>query len=284
LNANAAVAEKILFTPRDAIRTPARGGFGRGSTIQYPFPGAAIDYYLASAPSGDITLDVLDAAGNVVRKFTSVAATADDRSAGADASAGDDDEGGFRPRSGPTRLDKASGMHRFTWDLRYAGPWTSKTRPEGPNGPMAAPGKYAIRLTAGSWTATQPLTVVEDPRVTKDGVTEADLREQFDHNMRVRELVSDVNKTVDRLRDAQAKLRDSAGGTGDKLAKLNDLASHLMTPRIRYSKPELQTQITYLYSITNSTDQKVGRDAIERYEVLRKELDARIAELNALIE
>jgi hypothetical protein len=93
-----------------------------------------------------------------------------------------------------------------------------------------------------------------------------------------------VNKTVDRLRDAQSKLRDSAGGAGDKLAKLNELASHLMTPRVRYSKPELQTQITYLYSVTNSTDQKIGRDVIERYDVLRKELDARMAELNRLVE
>ena len=122
-----------------------------------------------------------------------------------------------------------------------------------------------MRLTVGSWTSTQPLTVIEDPRVTKDGVTTADLREQFEHNMRVRDLVSDVNRTVARVRAAQASLRDAAGGSGDTLAKLNELASHLITPSIRYSKPELQTHITYLYSVTNATDQKIGRDAIERY-------------------
>ena len=77
-------------------------------------------------------------------------------------------------------------------------------------------------------------------------------------------MVSDVNKMV-------AKLRGNP--------KLADLASHVITPAIRYSKPELQTHITYLYSLTNGTDQKIGRDAIERYEILRKELDARIAEL-----
>ena len=84
-------------------------------------------------------------------------------------------------------------MHRFTWDLRYPGAWQSATRPEGPNGPMAVPGQYSVRLTNGAWTATQPLTVVEDPRILNDGVTLTDLREQFDHNMRVRELVADVN-------------------------------------------------------------------------------------------
>ena len=85
----------------------------------------------------------------------------------------------------PARLEKTAGMHRFTWDLRYPGPWMSKTRPEGPNGPVAVPGKYSVRLTAGAFHATQPLTVVEDPRIVKAGVTTADLREQFEHNLRV---------------------------------------------------------------------------------------------------
>jgi hypothetical protein len=38
-----------------------------------------------------------------------------------------------------------------------------------------------------------------------------------------------------------------------------------------------------LYSLTSATDQKIGRDAIERYNTLRKELDARIAELNRIL-
>ena len=264
-----------LFQPREAVRSSGgRSGARRGAGPQYPLPGAAIDYYLASAPTGDISLDVLDESGNVIRKFTSAGAAVEERVT--DDAPSEDSEGGFRQRAGPTRLDKTPGMHRFTWDLRYAGPWQSNTRPEGPNGPVAMPGKYSIRLTLGSWTSTEPLTMIEDPRVTEAGVTASDLREQFEHNMRVRELVSDVNKAVARLRAAQRS------ATGDTLAKLNELASHLITPPVRYSKPELQTHITYLYSLTTATDQKIGRDAIERYGVLRKELDQRIAELNKL--
>ena len=60
-------------------------------------------------------------------------------------------------------------------------------------------------------------------------------------------------------------------------------SKYWMEQAIRYSKPELQTQITYLYSLTNATDQKIGRDAIERYEVLRKALDERIAQLNRIL-
>jgi hypothetical protein len=44
------------------------------------------------------------------------------------------------------------------------------------------------------------------------------------------------------------------------------------------------THITYLYGMTNATDQKVGRDAVERYTYLRKELDRRIAELDSILK
>jgi photosystem II stability/assembly factor-like uncharacterized protein len=272
-----------LFGPREAIRTPARGG-GRGSALQYPLAGAQIDYYLASAPSGDLVMEVIDPAGKVVRRFSSSTGTAPEPPpADGDAGAADETgEGGPRIRSGPTRLDKTAGMHRFTWDLRYPGAWMSANRPEGPNGPMAAPGKYSVRLTTEAWTFVQSLTVVEDPRVTKSGVTTEDLREQFEHNLRVIALVSDVNRMVARVRAAQASLRGNPADA-EKLAKVNELASHLITPSIRYSKPELQTHITYLYSVTTGTDQKIGQDAVERYAELKKELDQRMAELNAIL-
>jgi hypothetical protein len=144
---------------------------------------------------------------------------------------------------------------------------------------MAVPGKYLVKLTVGSYSSTQPFAVMEDPRITADGVTTADLQEQFEHNMKVRDLVSEVNKSVARVRQARTKL------TGDprKLAQLNEVALHLITPAIRYSKPELQTHITYLYGMTNSTDQKIGHDAVERYDTLKKEFDERNVQLQAIL-
>ena len=62
----------ILFAPREAIRSRERRWVGRGSVDSIPAePGAAIDYYLPAAPAADISMEVLDAAGKVVRKFTS---------------------------------------------------------------------------------------------------------------------------------------------------------------------------------------------------------------------
>jgi photosystem II stability/assembly factor-like uncharacterized protein len=268
-----------LFKPRVAIRTVSPGGGGDAishypPSPTYPRPGATIDYYLPADTTGEITLEVLDATGKHIKTFSS-AAPAPQRPSDDEAPA--DDEGGFRRSRPAPRLDKGAGLHRFLWDLRYPGPWASVANPEGPNGPMAVPGVYKVKFTAGSYTSTQTLTIKEDPRITADGVTTANLQEQFDHNIRVRDLVSEVNKTVARVRVARTKL------TGDKLAGLNEVASHLITPSIRYSKPELQTHITYLYGMTNETDQKIGHDAVERYAVLRKELDQRNAELKLIL-
>ena len=144
----------------------------------------------------------------------------------------DDEEGGGgggRGRGAVVRLDPSTGMHRVTWDLRYPGPWQSATRPEGPNGPVGAPGKYAVRLTDGTYVSTQPLTVIEDPRNTAAGVTTADLREQFEHNMRVRDLVSEINQLVARVRAAEQSLKGKPDAAA-QLDAIDSVAAHLITP------------------------------------------------------
>lgn len=224
------LATVTLFTPRTSTRVP-----GRARTA-----GAQIDYYLAGA-SDDLKLEILDQAGNLVRAFTTAAPP---RAEAAPAASDEDDERSFRPRTPPARLDNTAGLHRFVWDLRYSGPWPSLV-----NGPVAVPGYYSVRLTAGDKTRTEPLTITEDPRVTADGVTRADLQQQFEHNMKVRDLVSDTNRLV-----AKAKTDHNTA-----------LLEKMVTPPIRYSMPAYQTQVQYLYSVMNATDQRPGEDAIARY-------------------
>jgi hypothetical protein len=96
--------------------------------------------------------------------------------------------------------------------------------------------------------------------------------------------VSDANRAVVRLREARRRLGDSPTGAGaDTLQRIRSLEAKLLTPPIRYSAPGLQAHIAYLYGMTNQADQRVGRDAKERYQVLRRELDGVIAQLNGLL-
>jgi photosystem II stability/assembly factor-like uncharacterized protein len=277
-----AAAPATLFQPRDAyrVRYQGGGGFGRGrgpAAPQYPPPGATIDFFLGTAPAAAVTLDVLDDAGSVVRSFSS------ERAAPAEGAAGGEDEEDTPRRARPApRVPKERGLNRFVWDLAYPGPRDGSGRAGG-NGPAAVPGRYRIRLTANGVTQTQPLVVRENPRVVKDGVTLADLRDQFQHNMRVRDLVSDVNRAVARVREARVRLRDAAGAAADTLRDVAAVEARLVTPPVRYSTPGLQAHIAYLYGMTNQADQRVGRDAKQRYAELRKELDGIVARLDQLL-
>jgi photosystem II stability/assembly factor-like uncharacterized protein len=288
-----------LFKPRDAyrMRYQGGGGFGRGrgpAAPQYPQPGAMIDYFLGAAPSGPVTLTVLDSAGKTVRTLTSEGppgrARGDSTVAGGMPGAGvaaaaveEEGEGGFQRVHPTPRLTTDVGLNRYVWDLTYPGPRDGRTGQPGGNGPMAVPGRYTLRLDVAGQTLTQPLVVREDPRVAKDGVTLADLRDQFDHAVRARDLVSDANRAAVRLRDARTRLKDATGSAADTLQRLAALEAKLVTPPIRYSTPGLQAHIAYLYGMTNQADQRVGRDAKERYQVLRRELDGVIAQLNQLL-
>jgi hypothetical protein len=157
------------------------------------------------------------------------------------------------------------------WDVRHQA------------GVTVPPGKYQARLRVNEVTFTQEFNVLIDPRVTDDGVTVADLQEQFEHNLRMRDLINSVNQIASRVRDAQAKQKTESGTNGDSASRLDAIASRLFTPAVRYSKPGLQAHITYLAGMTANIDQKIGRDAIERYETLRRELEEIRAELDSVL-
>ncbi|MBV6520520.1 MAG: hypothetical protein MNPFHGCM_00636 [Gemmatimonadaceae bacterium] len=275
-----------LFAPRDAVRFRYAGFGGVESSRsapadpQYPPVGAQIDYWLsaASARADAVQLDVLDASRNVVRSFSS---------GGAGETLQDPEQPGMRApemvRVGTPALPHAAGVNRFFWDLTAPGPWTADTRQSGRNGPMVPPGTYTLRMKVGSWQSEVPLVVKADPRVIRDGVTVATIQEQYAHNRRTRDLVTEVNQLVARVDAARKGFAGASGAAADTLARLNDLRAKLVTPPIRYSKPELQAQIQYLYGMTLGADQKVGRDAVERLRTLRVELDERQKEAKALL-
>jgi hypothetical protein len=264
-----------LLKPRDAWRFRYASGFGgeesnraASADPQYPPRGAMIDYWLGLTTSGPITLDILDRNGAVVRSFSSEVPRAGTSPV----------PRGLRApnmaATGTPRLSKGPGLNRVIWDFAYPGPWDDNPRRNGRDGPLAPPGTYSVRLTANGITESQPLVVRADPRVTRDGVTTDVLRAQLAHNLRVRDLVSQVNIAVAKL-GAIEKSRQAA----PDLRQLQSLQELLVTPPIRYSEPGLQAHIQYLYGAAMGADQKVGRDAIMRYVELRRQLDVALRQL-----
>ncbi|MEO7085093.1 MAG: hypothetical protein ABI442_03180 [Gemmatimonadaceae bacterium] len=279
LGATTVSSAATLFKPREAIRARlggGRGGFGGGAVgvptsgqPQFPQNGAMIDYHLASA-SGPVSLEIQDATGKVVRSYSSEATR--NTAAEAAPAAPSDDEGGPARRAAPAvRLTTVAGMNRLIWDFNNS------------NGDMLPPGSYKVKMTSGSYTSTEPLTLKIDPRDAANGVTVADLHEQYDHNEKMHALTEETNRIAARIRQTRARLRN--GGAADSLARIDSLAVTMFGPDegVRYGRPGLQTQISYLAGMTMRADQRVGHDAIARMAVLRKDLDALEARVNRTI-
>jgi hypothetical protein len=253
-------ANVFLFTPAPAYRTRYAVISGRPDMPEYPPAGVRIDYYLAAA-SDEVKLDILDAAGKVVRSYTSEA-----RGGGAPAGRGG---GGRRGGALPSVLPTKVGMNRFVWDLRYpGGPSSSGGDMEGGgfagNGPLVAPGTYRARLTANGMSRTESFSVKIDPRVAKDGVTVADLAEQTRFALKIRDNLADARQLAQRVRQAIDARR------GDQ-AKLQSLLDRLVTKAGPYEDQMFIDQLSNVARVTGQADQKVGASAYERFNELAKE-------------
>jgi photosystem II stability/assembly factor-like uncharacterized protein len=277
VNESLVAARAHLFEVKAAHRLRAPGDLVRASygpdEPQYPMVGANIDYYLASEPGDTLRLDILDAGGTIVRSFTSD--DAGERNVDADeASPGEWSLEGV----GTPALDKREGMHRFTWRLRHAGPWDEDSDRSGRNGPMVAPGSYRARLTLGDWSQTASFAVQLDPRVAAEGVvSEQEIGQQVELALRARDALSDARLAAARLE------RALEGAAAAARAELEKIRGELVTDSRRYSQPMLIDQLSYLYGNLDHADQRAGKDAMDRYQSLKRELDELVGRLERLI-
>ena len=201
-NAETASAAVHLFSPRTAVHN---------------VDDAHIDYTLAT-PADKVTVDVLDSNNKLIQSFVSPAPgakkTEDDDA--------DDRRGAVKP---PTT---AAGLNRFTWNLRYPGPfafpgmilWGANAK----MGPAALPGTYRVRLTAGGVTQEQTLKVEKDPRVD---VSQEDLRKQFELATRLCDQLSQADRIVARIREIKTQLAERAKAKPALKPQLDALAAKL---------------------------------------------------------
>ena len=202
----------VLFKPGSAYRVR------RSNYTDTPLPpdepagenppdGAVIDYALPQGTSGPVTLEILDASGKVVRKYGS----------------NDAPESTTEELSKqliplywlrmPKTLPGTPGLHRWVWDLRYTTPTATNysypisavphDTPRTPQGPLALPGTYTVRLTAAGKTLTAPLTIKIDPRVH---ASPADLQSLFAAQIKLAAMVTKSASASLEVHSAQEQL------------------------------------------------------------------------------
>ncbi len=256
-------AATFLYAPRPAVlaggpAVPARNA-GRN-----PVPGANVFYRVASAPDSTVgvTFEFLDARGTVLRTISSK-----DSAAGA-------------------RLRPRAGLNVVNWDLRRTAP-TRLTGvvlfgSPGSGGARVSPGTYSVRMTMGSTVLTQPLQVLQDPRITVPAVAIAErdsvsaliaerIREIHDAVLRLRDTRGQVQGALIRGRDATNATAIAAAGKG-LVTKLET-----MDPRLTTKAANGQDIINFANGINGQFGFLMGQ--VEGNPVLTKAARERLAEL-----
>jgi photosystem II stability/assembly factor-like uncharacterized protein len=274
-NASTQLPPIHLFQPRETIRYRHSANAGGNGEPEYPAPSVHIDLWFQEAPPADAKLEILDAKGQTIRTFNVARAP--------QGGGGQEMRGPGRGAGGASAIRGEAGMQRFAWDMRYPGPWA----PNAPNGagagPMVSPGKYSARLTAGGQTLTRAFELKVDPRVTRDGVTQGDLDEQVAFLLKVRDAISDTRRLQQSIEEAMKKagvqgIPPAVPGSTPALTKfahpLQALLARIVDQGGIYPQPMLLSQFQNVQRMVGQADQKVGKDAVDRFNDLLKDFQA----------
>jgi ferritin-like metal-binding protein YciE len=289
-------AEAHLYKPGAAFRFSGLS-FPLPNRGQNPPNGALFYYSLKSdvKEGEEVALEILDASGKLVRRFSSKPDP--DKKAG----------GGFLAEvfgiTAPTdQLPAKAGLNRFAWDLKYPEASTFDGLilwGGGTDGPVAVPGTYQAKLTAGSRTFTEPFEVRKDPRLE---VTQADLQKQFELQMKIRDKLTETHDAVKRIRsvrDQLASAADRAKGTAGEKAvaeaadalkkKLTVVEEALYQTKNKSSQDplnypiRLNNKLAALASVVGSADAAPTEQSLAVYADLAAKIDKELASLkNAL--
>ncbi len=281
-----------LYAPQIALRI--RGNMNpptpwppEMATGENPPNGAMIDYTVGPGLKGPLTLEIADAAGAVVSRWSS-----DDPVPPLDARYPDPVLWARAPRV----VSTAEGHHRFLWDMRYpavpgmaTGPDDDQAVPHDtpavPSSPWVLPGRYTVRLIAGGKTQTQPLEVAMDPRVK---TPMGDLKQQFDlaygmykDTLAATTALHEITTLREQMkaRGAQPPVAGAAESMEGKLGKLAGGAERGRgAPAGPATLTSVRTQEARLEYVIENADAAPTAAQVEAYGIVRKPLDGLLEE------
>jgi hypothetical protein len=251
-----------LFAPRHAYRFRSKtfNQFCPNDQCvgQNPPYGASINYYLKSAPKGDVEITILDEIGEKVRTL---------------------------------RGTKLAGINRVWWDLRHEPAQQPKlrTRPPGnPHvwdekrfkeftrqgwmpviswgiggglvGPLALPGIYTVKLVVDGNEFSQKLTVKKDPN---SAGSEEDIRYQFVMALEIRDNINTVAESINRIEWIRKQIYDLR-----EILKRDDRLAEVVTAADQLDEKLIEVEGYYFQGILAEGDLKSYRGPVKLYSQL----------------
>jgi hypothetical protein len=255
-----------------------------------PPDGVIVTYYLGQKPEAEVALSVLDTQGQLIKRFSSVAANNQPAAA--------------TPKE--PRLPAEAGLNRFVWNLRYPdarGVPGDATTERSLTGPLAPPGTYQVQLSIGGQTYTAAFDLLSDPRVH---ATPADFAAQFSLLLRIRDKLSETHDAINRLRSIRQQVEDwvrraeglsngqTAAAVGQAAAeikeKLTAIEAELIQSRARVQQDQLNfptrlnAKLSGLTSVVASADGVPTRQAYEVFHDLSTRIDQQLIQLQGVID
>jgi photosystem II stability/assembly factor-like uncharacterized protein len=312
-----------LFAPRSTYRLPPPMGYGRqpgpgknymlaqgvpatyyetptpaGQTLRTfmdagknPPDGVIVTYDLGQPPEGEVTLSFLDAQGQLIKRFSSVAANDQPNTSG--------------PKE--PRVPTEVGLNRFVWNLRYPDarrvPGDATTE-RSLSGPLAPPGTYQVQLGVGGQIYTASFELWQDPRVS---AMPADFDAQFSLLLGIRDKLSATHDAINRLRSVRQQVEEwvrraeamADGGSAAEsmrsaakgiLAKFNAIETELIQSRARVQQDQLNfptrlnAKLAGLSSVVASGDGAPTRQAYDVFHDLSTRIDQQLVQLHEVLE
>ncbi len=268
-----------LFDIRRALRFASRfTRYGIGNKVftgPNPPYGALITYYLKETVDEKATakIQILDRGGKVIRELKDI--------------------------------PKEKGLNRLAWDLRYEKPQLRRSPGDeeqgffgGPKGPQVLPGIYTVRLVIGEKAVEKPVEVSLDPTVS---VSRADLEEQLEYGLKLRDMQSATNhglKALDSIKEQLQQLentiKDRMPDAPEPLFKTisehmkqveslqNKLARPLEAQGFSVS-PKLSELIGGLFSDIDGTNAAPTRYQREFFREIQSEFQQKMKEVNGFV-
>ncbi len=193
------IADKPLhvFAPADALLVSSGGRQGEFEAANPP-NGATLYYYIKDEVEGPLAIDILDAAGTVVRSYSS-------------------EESDFercRLRNADARKipefeypTVEQGLNKWNWDLRQENmPCLDKVPlyAGGFSGPRVVPGTYSVKVTLGDTSQQASFAVHADPRVEASDAEIATLEARVEE---VNSLLRHVLGTLEAARKSRSQIQ-----------------------------------------------------------------------------
>ena len=288
ITATAAAQDAILFKPQTALRLSYPDEVNTRRPVgANPPAGALIDYYFKTKPGDEVTVDILDAQGKLMRHLSSTKTTKE-----------------IQPPEWPDQIvpnDKIpaeTGMNRLVWDLRMNDPEQipgAFYSGLAPRGPRVAPGKYTVKLTVAGKSYEQPLTMNADPRSAGNL---ADIQAKIDLQLAAVHDIDRLHHAVNEIRATRAKLQKQkeslakgdakAKAIDAQLAALDPIEQELMQVNMKGSEANLAFpgKLNELFATFAATQDDADTAPTKQhramYESLHAQLEKQLAKWDSL--